>query len=118
MQSRNLPARRINALLTIFPPLPNHRLTTPVSNPHVTLASRGHINPKTNMYPMKKNIIAIAITAGVLTFAASTGLRAEDPKPTTTEDGGQCPDGGCHKGGKHHDKDGDKGEKPSPTPAQ
>jgi hypothetical protein len=71
---------------------------------------------------MKKNIIAIAITAGVLTFAASTGLRADDQKPATTEDGTQCPDGGCHKGGKHHhhdkDSDGDKGATPTPTPAQ
>ena len=56
---------------------------------------------------MKKNIIAVAITAAVLYFAASTGLRADDQKPgTTADEGGGC-DGSCHKGDKT----------PAPTPA-
>jgi hypothetical protein len=56
---------------------------------------------------MKKNIIALTITAAVLAIAASQGLRAEDQKPTSTENGGGCQGGGCHKGHKT----------PEPTPA-
>ena len=69
---------------------------------------------------MKKNIIDLAITAGILSFAMPSGLRAEDTTSTTTtttDNGGAC-NGSCHKGDKK--PDGDKGDKPAPapTPAQ
>jgi len=59
---------------------------------------------------MTKNIIAIAITAGIMYFAASSGLRAGDQKTAasvTSGQGGQCND--CH--------DGDAPPTPTPAPS-
>lgn len=63
---------------------------------------------------MKKNILALAVTTAVLSFAMPEGVRAEDQKPTSGEDGG-CSGGSCHKGDKK--KDADKGDKPAPAPS-
>jgi hypothetical protein len=67
---------------------------------------------------MKKQLIAIALTAGILSLGASTSLLAQDTtgSTSTTADGGQCPSGGCHGGDKKHDKE-DKGTKPAPSPS-
>lgn len=77
---------------------------------------------------MKKLILTLAITAGVLSFAGAN-LRAQDqaPAPTTTgtDGGGQC-SGGHASPGDHGPGDGQQGghkgghkhQAPAPAPAE